>query len=74
RGLTLRGDFPLWIGGRPRFAIEDAVKNALDPDNRFPTLDEWSASVSSDHSPLSAPSGNESPQTGEWSSTHSRSV
>ncbi len=40
RGLTLRGDEPLWIGGRPRFAIEDAVKQALDPQNRFPTLDD----------------------------------
>jgi len=40
RGMTLRGDFPLWIGGRPRFAIEDAVKKALDPQNRFPTLDD----------------------------------
>lgn len=40
RGLTLRGDSPLWIGGRPRFAIEAAVKHALDPQNRFPTLDD----------------------------------
>jgi glycolate oxidase FAD binding subunit len=40
RGLTLRGDFPLWIGDRPRFAIEAAVKQALDPENRFPSLDE----------------------------------
>ncbi len=40
RGLTLRGDAPLWIGGRPRFAIEDAVKQALDPQHRFPTLDD----------------------------------
>ncbi|MDZ4402024.1 FAD-binding protein [Prosthecobacter sp.] len=40
RGLTLRGDFPLWIGGRPRFAIEAAVKQALDPQNHFPTLDD----------------------------------
>lgn len=40
RGLTLRGDSPLWIGGRPRFAIEAAVKQALDPQNRFPTLDD----------------------------------
>lgn len=43
RGLTLRGDAALWIGGRPRFAIEGAVKRALDPDGRFPTLDEWTA-------------------------------
>lgn len=40
QGLTLRGEAPLWPGGRPRFAIEAAVKRALDPDNRFPTLDD----------------------------------
>ena len=40
RGMTPRGDSPLWIGGRPRFAIEAAVKQALDPQNRFPTLDD----------------------------------
>ncbi|WP_395741558.1 FAD-binding protein [Prosthecobacter sp.] len=40
RGMTLRGDAPLWIGGRTRFAIEDAVKQALDPQQRFPTLDD----------------------------------
>ncbi|MFN0076393.1 MAG: FAD-binding protein [Prosthecobacter sp.] len=40
RGMTLRGDAPLWIGTRPRFAIEAAVKQALDPQNRFPTLDD----------------------------------
>ncbi|OYW31162.1 MAG: hypothetical protein B7Z47_01860 [Chthoniobacter sp. 12-60-6] len=39
-GMTLRGDAPLWIGGRTRFAIEDAVKQALDPQQRFPTLDD----------------------------------
>jgi glycolate oxidase FAD binding subunit len=41
RGLTLRGDTPLWVGGRTTWAIEAAVKKALDPDHRFPTLDEW---------------------------------
>jgi len=40
RGMTLRGDAPLWIGGRQRFAIEVAVKQALDPQQRFPTLDD----------------------------------
>ncbi|HCN29210.1 MAG TPA: 2-hydroxy-acid oxidase [Verrucomicrobiales bacterium] len=40
RGMTLRGDSPLWIGGRTRFAIEAVVKQALDPQNRFPTLDD----------------------------------
>jgi len=41
RGLTLRGSAPLWIGDRPRFAIEAAVKEAFDPVGRFPTLDDW---------------------------------
>jgi glycolate oxidase FAD binding subunit len=40
RGLTLSGAGPLWPGGRPRHAIEEAVKMALDPDHRFPTLDD----------------------------------
>ena len=40
RGMTLRGDAPLWIGDRSRFAIEAAVKHALDPQQRFPTLDD----------------------------------
>ena len=40
RGLTLRGPEPLWLGDRPRHAIEAAVKLALDPDHRFPTLDD----------------------------------
>ncbi|MFM8985538.1 MAG: FAD-binding protein [Planctomycetia bacterium] len=39
-GLALRGDGPLWPGGRTRHAIEDAVKAAFDPDHRFPTLDD----------------------------------
>jgi glycolate oxidase FAD binding subunit len=40
RGLTLRGPEPLWLGDRPRHAIEDAVKLALDPHGRFPGLDD----------------------------------
>lgn len=40
RGMTLRGDSPLWIGGRTKFAIEAAVKQALDPQDHFPTLDD----------------------------------
>lgn len=40
RGLTLRGDGPLWPGGRIRHTIEAAVKAALDPDHRFPGLDD----------------------------------
>ncbi|MFM9059387.1 MAG: FAD-binding protein [Planctomycetaceae bacterium] len=40
RGLALRGKGPLWVGGRAKWTIEDAVKRALDPDHRFPTLDD----------------------------------
>jgi glycolate oxidase FAD binding subunit len=39
-GLTLRGDGPLWLGPRRDFVVMRAVKAALDPQNRFPTLDE----------------------------------
>lgn len=39
-GVTLRGEGPLWHGPRRDFAVVRAVKVALDPDNRFPTLDE----------------------------------
>lgn len=39
-GMTLCGDAPLWIGGRGKFSIEAAVKKALDPQNRFPSLDD----------------------------------
>jgi hypothetical protein len=39
-GVTLRGDAPLWLGMRPRPAIAPAVKQALDPQNRFPSLDD----------------------------------
>lgn len=39
-GVTLRGDAPLWLGPRRDFAVMHAVKSALDPQNRFPTLDE----------------------------------
>ena len=37
-GLTLRGNGPLWLGVQPRQAISEAVKLALDPENRFPGL------------------------------------
>ncbi len=37
-GLMLRGDGPLWLGNEPRSQIEEGVKNALDPENRFPSL------------------------------------
>ena len=39
-GLTLAGNAPLWVGGRPRYAVEAAVKQAFDPDHRFPSLDD----------------------------------
>ncbi len=39
-GLTLRGDAPRRIGPRGKSAIEAGVKAALDPQNRFPTLDD----------------------------------
>lgn len=39
-GVTLRGDGPLWLGVRGRLAIAQAVKQALDPENRFPSLDD----------------------------------
>jgi glycolate oxidase FAD binding subunit len=39
-GVTLRGDAPLWCGVRPRPQIASAVKQALDPQNRFPSLDD----------------------------------
>jgi glycolate oxidase FAD binding subunit len=38
--VTLRGEAPLWPGPRPRFEIMRAVKAALDPQNRFPPLDD----------------------------------
>jgi hypothetical protein len=38
--VTLRGDAPLWCGLQSRPKIAQAVKQALDPENRFPGLDE----------------------------------
>jgi glycolate oxidase FAD binding subunit len=38
--MTLRGDAPLWPGVRPRWEVMRAVKAALDPQNRFPQLDD----------------------------------
>lgn len=38
--MTLRGAAPLWPGPRPRFEMMNRVKAALDPQNRFPGLDE----------------------------------
>jgi glycolate oxidase FAD binding subunit len=37
--LTLRGDAPLFPGGRPRHEIETRIKFALDPVNRYPSLE-----------------------------------
>jgi hypothetical protein len=39
-GLTLRGNAPLWLGVRSRPKIAQAVKDALDPEHRFPLLDD----------------------------------
>ena len=39
-GMTLRGAGPLWCGIRERPQISQAVKDALDPQQRFPTLDD----------------------------------
>ena len=38
--LTLRGTAPMWCGVMPRFDVMRGVKTALDPQNRFPGLDE----------------------------------
>jgi glycolate oxidase FAD binding subunit len=40
RGVMLRGDGPLWLGVRARRDIDRAVKEALDPQQRFPSLDD----------------------------------
>lgn len=37
-GMTLRGSAPLWLGTHAHPAIADAVKAALDAENRFPSL------------------------------------
>lgn len=39
-GLTLRGDAPLWCGARTQTNILLGVKQALDPQNRFPSLED----------------------------------
>jgi glycolate oxidase FAD binding subunit len=39
-GLTLRGEAPLWSGARSQAKITSAVKEALDPQNRFPSLED----------------------------------
>lgn len=38
--VTLRGEGPLWLGPQPRFEVMRAVKAALDPQNKFPNLDD----------------------------------
>jgi hypothetical protein len=40
QGMTLRGDAPLWLGERPRPGLTHTVKEALDPQHRFPSLDD----------------------------------
>ena len=39
-GVTLRGAGALWLGPRRDFAVMRAVKTALDPQDRFPGLDD----------------------------------
>lgn len=39
-GVLLRGRGPLWLGPQPRFEVMRAVKEALDPQERFPKLDD----------------------------------
>jgi glycolate oxidase FAD binding subunit len=39
-GMTLRGSSPLWLGARRRPQIVQAVKESLDPQHRFPSLDD----------------------------------
>ncbi|MDZ4288122.1 MAG: FAD-binding protein [Prosthecobacter sp.] len=39
-GVTLRGSGPLWHGRAQRPQILEAVKEALDPEQRFPSLDD----------------------------------
>jgi glycolate oxidase FAD binding subunit len=39
-GVTLCGDAPLWCGAHATPAIDGAVKQALDPQNRFPGLND----------------------------------
>jgi glycolate oxidase FAD binding subunit len=39
RGIMLRGDGPLWPGAHRHQQISDAVKHALDPHGRFPSID-----------------------------------
>jgi glycolate oxidase FAD binding subunit len=38
--MTFRGEAPLWPGARPRFEVMTATKAALDPQGRFPQLDD----------------------------------
>ena len=38
--VTLRGEAALWAGVQPRFEVMRQVKAALDPQNRFPNLDD----------------------------------
>lgn len=39
-GVALRGDGPRWLGPRREYAIARAVKTALDPQGRYPVLED----------------------------------
>jgi hypothetical protein len=39
-GVAMRGEVPLWCGAVRRPKIAEAIKQALDPEGRFPGLDE----------------------------------
>lgn len=39
-GVVLRGDGPRWLGPRREFAVARAVKAALDPQGRYPILED----------------------------------
>jgi hypothetical protein len=38
--MMLRGHGPLWLGPRRQFAVMQSVKLALDPQHRFPSLND----------------------------------
>jgi len=40
KGIALRGGGPLWCGVRRRSEISRAIKEALDPQHRFPSVDD----------------------------------
>ena len=40
QGMMIRGPGPLWLGLKKNWEISRAVKRALDPENRYPSLEE----------------------------------